>query len=168
MNSRAKGNRFELKVAKLLAEWWGGSFRRSPLSGGWDTERAPGDILTPDDFPWIVECKSRESWDFYGLVGGPEKNGPLEWWDQVSRAALDTVRMPMLVKTRRRWPVYMMVDTLTISLLADTYGSVEVHRLVDATFRTSTHDALSLTTIDYLTHLDPEPLRVTWRKVVTG
>jgi hypothetical protein len=173
VNRREKGNRLERPVAKLLQAWWGGSFRRSPLSGGWDAERAPGDILTPDDFPWVVECKNREGWDFYGLVGGPEKRGPLEWWDQVERASLDTVRMPMLVMTRRRWPVYCLVNGLTVPILQDAYGVQAVCSLVRATFRKGhgvmgQPDAFALFGLDDLCALDPEPLRLAWRKVVTG
>ena len=61
MNANKKGKRFELKVAKYLAEKLQANIRRTPNSGGLSMK---GDILCIDDqsilseFNW--ECKNQE------------------------------------------------------------------------------------------------------------
>ena len=66
-NSKKKGDAFERKTAKILGEWWGEKFNRSPQSGGasWASDNnAVGDIVTPtgSNFPLVIECKHRENW----------------------------------------------------------------------------------------------------------
>lgn len=64
-NSRAKGNAFENKIAKVLNERFEtDEFSRSPGSGAFaTTHKLPqhlqiyGDLITPQDFKFIVECK---------------------------------------------------------------------------------------------------------------
>ena len=56
--SRNKGVLFERKIAKMLSDWWGDTFSRTPLSGGWqkkreEGKRVRGDIITPDNFPFL-------------------------------------------------------------------------------------------------------------------
>ena len=66
INSRAKGNRFENKISKLLNERFNtNDFCRTPGSGAFaTTHRLPehlqlhGDLITPLKFKYIVECKS--------------------------------------------------------------------------------------------------------------
>lgn len=66
LNSRAKGNRFENKIAKLLNErFQTKEFSRTPGSGAFATShKLPdhlqlyGDLITPLKFKFIVECKS--------------------------------------------------------------------------------------------------------------
>lgn len=66
INSRAKGNRFENKVAKLLNErFQTEDFCRTPGSGAFaTTHKLPkhlqlyGDLITPLKFKFIIECKS--------------------------------------------------------------------------------------------------------------
>ena len=60
--SRAKGNRNELVLAKLLTEWTGVKFERTPRSGGlhWPAEFACGDVVCISKtftFPFSVETK---------------------------------------------------------------------------------------------------------------
>jgi hypothetical protein len=65
LNSRAKGNRFENKVAKLLNERFNTKeFCRSPGSGAFATThtlpeylKIYGDLITPEKFKYIIECK---------------------------------------------------------------------------------------------------------------
>lgn len=68
--SRRKGARFENRIKRALATWWGenpkivgtktSAFQRSPGSGGTSPKNWPLDIYVPPDFPWAVECKNRE------------------------------------------------------------------------------------------------------------
>lgn len=65
VNSRAKGNRFENKIAKMLNERFNTEeFCRSPGSGAFaTTHKLPeylkiyGDLITPENFKFIIECK---------------------------------------------------------------------------------------------------------------
>tara|TARA_B100001094_G_C17947317_1_gene678705 strand:- start:96 stop:608 length:513 start_codon:yes stop_codon:yes gene_type:complete len=65
VNSRAKGNRFENKIAKMLNERFNTEeFCRSPGSGAFaTTHKLPeylkiyGDLITPEKFKFIIECK---------------------------------------------------------------------------------------------------------------
>ena len=65
LNSRAKGNRFENKIAKMLNKRFNTEeFCRSPGSGAFaTTHKLPdylkvyGDLITPEKFKYIIECK---------------------------------------------------------------------------------------------------------------
>ncbi len=102
--SRNKGAAFERIAARELAAWWGsgpGSFRRTPLSGGWDRTRAAGDLLVPDDFPWAIECKSTKTWSVEQLLTG--RGALLDYWRQACEAAAYSAppRLPVLLLCRR-------------------------------------------------------------------
>ena len=66
VNSRRKGASFERKVAKLLKDKFKSKeFSRSPGSGAYATThnlpehlQLHGDILTPQNFKFVIECKS--------------------------------------------------------------------------------------------------------------
>ena len=67
VNSKRKGNAFERKIAKLLNERLGTKeFSRTPGSGAFATShknlpehlKIQGDLITPSQFPFIVECKN--------------------------------------------------------------------------------------------------------------
>lgn len=83
--SRAKGNRAELKVAKMIAEAIGlpeDQVRRTPNSGAL-VERA--DLRLSDEalkrFGWFVEVKAREGWDLHrAFAGGVERWEPIVWF----------------------------------------------------------------------------------------
>lgn len=97
MNSKQKGNRTELKVAKWLTDWTGAEFNRVPMSGGlrWtNSERVAGDIIAPPDFyfPFVVEVKSRSKLTMRITKSGkmPDKNVFANFWHQ---AYLDCVRI---------------------------------------------------------------------------
>jgi hypothetical protein len=63
INSKVKGNRNELAVAKLLTDWTGHEFVRVPMSGGlrWANRvNICGDLISADPtfyFPFSVETK---------------------------------------------------------------------------------------------------------------
>ena len=65
INSRAKGNRFENKVAKTLNDRFDTKeFCRTPGSGAFATThslpeylKVYGDLITPEKFKFIIECK---------------------------------------------------------------------------------------------------------------
>ena len=65
VNSRAKGNRFENKIAKTLNDRFNTKeFCRTPGSGAFATThtlpeylKVYGDLITPEKFKFIIECK---------------------------------------------------------------------------------------------------------------
>jgi SPX domain protein involved in polyphosphate accumulation len=65
VNSRAKGNSFERKVAKILNERFNTKdFSRTPGSGAFATThtlpkhlKIYGDLITPEKFRFVIECK---------------------------------------------------------------------------------------------------------------
>ena len=62
VNSKVKGNKNELKVAKAISKWTGVEFRRTPMSGAIHVPLhwLAGDIFCTDqsfNFPFAVEAK---------------------------------------------------------------------------------------------------------------
>ena len=114
VNGRAKGNRGQNQVAKLLAPWWGSEFASTPLSGGFATKQfrddwnAAGDVVTPDsDFPFCVEVKLQEGWDFAQILKS-EKCDPWKWWEQCV-GETPVRKIPLLVFRKNRQPWYYMM-----------------------------------------------------------
>ena len=75
VNSKKKGNRWELQLTKILGEIFGDEFRRVPMSGAFcgginrfrnqsvnqDAKNAlTGDLIVPTWFPFSVEAKNYE------------------------------------------------------------------------------------------------------------
>lgn len=140
-NSRAKGAGFERVVAKLLTDWWGATFHRTPNSGGlhWKNDtRVSGDIVAPqdggEDFPFNVECKKVEGWTFEQILKGAGEF--YKWWEQCSRDAGEHGKIPLLIFSKNRAPVYYALrdnDWLALRMRTDwaqkqiNYVVVTVH-----------------------------------------
>ncbi len=109
VNSKAKGDTYERKIAKKLTDWTGLKFERVPASGGlhWKSDnRVYGDIVTNDpDFPFIIELKNRESWNMDSLINGSKEVE--NWWKQVTADAKATGKEPMVIFSRNRQPDYL-------------------------------------------------------------
>lgn len=118
INSKAKGNAYELKIAKQLSTWSGYEFNRTPMSGGlrWQEDNnVSGDIVPPSElkFPFSIECKKREiDWDFDSLLRG---TSPI--WDFYKQSCRDSSRYihkgikkePMVVFAKNRRESYMII-----------------------------------------------------------
>ena len=77
---RQKGNKYELDISKMISNWAIRVFQldpdiplfsRTPRSGGWRTDvpvglenTVVGDLVTPEWWPWAVECKNQKTWSF--------------------------------------------------------------------------------------------------------
>lgn len=78
VNSKKKGNRVELELTKVLTDHFKRPFSRSVGSGNrWGQvadlpkharEIFSGDICTPEDFSWVIECKGgyEDIFDVFG------------------------------------------------------------------------------------------------------
>ena len=148
INSRDKGNRFERVVAKALTEWWGAEFCRTPLSGGWSS-KAPGDIITPDDFPFGIEAKHRESWSWDAWLSGATKN--LEDWMEQAAKGCKLGQAPMLLVTKNRAPIWVVVTEIGAGFLSKRGGYRDW---------TARPGGLFAMPMDSLLKLDRENLRV--------
>ena len=115
-NSRRKGNRNELDIAKVFSNWSGELVRRTPGSGGWSTAKfgVTADLVCPNKaFPFHVEVKNRDGWLLDDLVTGAREDHDksiLQWWIQcVTTCPGD--KIPMLVFRRARQPWLAMIVT---------------------------------------------------------
>lgn len=114
INSRAKGNKYELKITDILDQWWTGRlhkadervFRRTPLSGGYDRRLFPSDLITPEEFPFGIECKNRESWSFENFLGG--SNSLISW---LTLEEDKTGKDVLLIFTKKYADDYVMLRT---------------------------------------------------------
>ena len=122
INSKAKGSLFERKVSKLFTAWCGYVVKRTPSSGGL---MKTGDIfpIKPEDmvsFPFSVELKNRQAWDFKDLLEGSRNSGIFLFWEQCLKDALTSDKTPLLIFTKNSLPNYCMMlstdmDKLNIS-----------------------------------------------------
>jgi len=102
INQKQKGNRNELRVAKLLAEWAGHEFVRVPMSGGlrWkNTMNICGDVVSTDPdfkFDYSVETKHLAS---LGLNSPTMRKNSvvLTHFKQASRDAARSGKKPFLM-----------------------------------------------------------------------
>lgn len=88
--SKRKGASNELKLAKQFTAWWGGSFTRTPSSGGFAwrnpgdsaSYNSSGDLTTNQkDFPFCIEAKCQEIWSLEQLLTSTK--GPISnYWTQ--------------------------------------------------------------------------------------
>ena len=105
----------ERSIAKLLGDWWGAPFRRTPSSGAWNTQSRNmghgstdfhGDIVAPPEanFPFSVECKAYKEVEIYKALYG--KSNLFDFWRQCRVDAKDANKYPMLVvKENRKQPL---------------------------------------------------------------
>ena len=107
--SKRKGSRFELNLAKQLDLFWKvpkGTFRRCPLSGGFDA-RFSGDLIVPNDFPCLIEAKDRESWHFNELFK-EGKGKLLDWWLEQEKICSRQNKLALLIFTKKYQPDFIM------------------------------------------------------------
>lgn len=96
VNSRAKGNRFENKVAKMLNEKFEtDEFCRSPGSGAFaTTHKLPkhlqlhGDLITPEKFKFVIECKKGYNSEGVSELLNPKSNT----LSMIAQASRDSTR----------------------------------------------------------------------------
>lgn len=118
INSRTKGNTFERKICGLLNEALNTTeFSRSPGSGAFATTHSlpkhlslQGDILTPQDFPYMIECKKG-----YNKVGVNDLLDPsgviISFFKKAEEQAGIVGKVPMLVFQQDRKDILCLVDS---------------------------------------------------------
>lgn len=104
--SKAKGKAGERRTAKLLSEFTGRNFRKTPGSGGFNKQGGVqvagyvfgGDVICDDiDFIFCVENKNRsKDFSFPQIAAVPENSQFAEWWYQATDDAKSLGRLPIL------------------------------------------------------------------------
>lgn len=114
-NSRNKGNRGERAIAKAFQAWWGSDFARTPMSGGFSTEKfrtdwnAAGDLVTPDEsFVFCVEAKWVQGWTLDQLLIN-EKCIVFKWWEQTINECPND-KLPLLVFKKNNQKFFCMLE----------------------------------------------------------
>lgn len=114
VKGRDKGSKFERDIAEGVSDWTGYEFKRTPMSGGW---AKTGDI-TPKDpkgmvyFQFNIECKNQKvfSTSFMMDCAGKDMNKTIKkWWKQCTDDAKKSKKVPLLVMTTVREPVFVMM-----------------------------------------------------------
>ena len=123
--SKAKGNEYENRIAKVFSEWWGLTFRRTPASGGLDW---PGDIILPEGawqskFPFCIECKNSQAWSLKNIFTG--KGKIWEYWEQ-SMNETPAGYYPILIFTKNFHRDYFMMKKEDWDNLDSWVGCSEV------------------------------------------
>lgn len=129
INSKAKGSSFELKIARLLSQWSGYEFHRTPMSGAlhWSNDtRVVSDIVPPQElvdlgWPFSIECKKVEyDWSFSGIVEGTS----MFWkhWDQANSDASQEGLVTMLIFSRNYRGIYCAFRTRVFKSLGVSSG----------------------------------------------
>ncbi|MBT8386873.1 MAG: hypothetical protein KJO12_05630 [Ignavibacteria bacterium] len=117
-----KGKGFERQIAKSLSRWWGieSSFRRTPISGAWDKERAAGDIIVPDQFPFGIECKCQEGWELVQLIKNPVNCKIMKFWKQTVEECKKS-KKPLLVFSKNQQPSFALFRKKDLDDIIDSY-----------------------------------------------
>lgn len=133
-NPKTKGNGFERRVAKILSDWAGVQFMRTPASGAihnFKDKRVVSDIVPPlsvGNFPFSIECKKVEcSWELSSIIEGTSQTLK-DHWKQCSEDAAREGLIPMLVFSKNFRGVYAILRRVDfLSTKVDIYPRLEVH-----------------------------------------
>jgi hypothetical protein len=164
---KKKGNAHETAVAKLLTEWAGEPFHRMPTSGAlrWHGELWTfGDIVPPEDFHLVIECKHHADVSIDTLFN--EKNKICEWWREQAvpdaercDMSLEINTEPWLVFKRNygRYRLCLLTDLLK-AILEETNSRDLPH--LDVTTRLPFYYPFSIVDFkDFLAAVSPDALR---------
>ena len=131
--SRNKGANFERAVATKLREWLGDEWTvsRNP------TDRQKGktgagefEVVGPFRFPFAIECKARESFDYGQLLRVPATGPFISFWGQAKDQAGAAEKAPLLIFKRNNGPVLAAMGWDEFTPLLGASGVETVHSLI--------------------------------------
>jgi len=144
INSKKKGNRVELELAKKLTERFGQEFKRVPMSGAWATnnrqsdiredakEVLAGDIMCPKNFKFSVESKGRIDFNFWDLINNDTEHLEIDDWIAQAEADAKLVgKEPLIyIKVNNRKPFVLFHSILLPSSIEKVllYGDYRIMR----------------------------------------
>lgn len=132
--SKRKGSKFENDIAKFLNQTYNTEmFARTPGSGAWvgksnaqkrsgvaaaAQETLRGDLITPSDFPYVIECKFYESSPSYNKIIHSTDAKLDQWLSEVEYDAEQCNLHPMLwFKTTRQGTfVAVPIDSINMNI----------------------------------------------------
>lgn len=133
INSKQKGSDFERKVAKMLSDWSGEKFMRTPMSGAihnFKDKRVVSDIVAPlsiGEWPFSIECKKVEcSWSFNTFIEGTSQTLK-EHWKQCCEDSDRESLVPLLVFNKNYRDVYAMVKQSTFETLGVNIDNIQLN-----------------------------------------
>lgn len=132
-----KARTHEKRIAKVLSDWAGSKFLRTPASGSlrWRSNDAWiwGDICPPDDLVILCECKHHHSLSIEGLL--IQDNKICDWWGQLkddqkrAEAALEMSVFPMLAFRRDHGRDFLMVESVALDWMPRLYPGTPSKRI---------------------------------------
>lgn len=150
VNSKSKGNTFERTIANYLSDRFKDytgkekSFIRNIDSGSYfggsnqkrintHTEELQkfGDVLTPDQFRWTIECKAYKTPPSLGSILKGEYKKFDEWLDQAAQDAVNSNKQPLLIVKFNNTETFVMVTDCLISIMKFKYKDYYAYKLDD-------------------------------------
>ncbi|MEM5853355.1 MAG: hypothetical protein QW228_03225 [Candidatus Aenigmatarchaeota archaeon] len=108
INTKAKGDSFERKVAKIFTNWYGKTVRRTPLSG---QIAIKSDIISDEDFPFLIECKKHERFYLEEILssGVNFRKMLLDIEDQKNSLFYKENKIQAIIYSRSRTSIYIIL-----------------------------------------------------------
>lgn len=138
IDSKAKGNRTELQLCKLLTAHFSEEFSKAPGSGArWSQvsylpehakKTLTGDVCVPEKFKWVIESKG-------GYEGDIDLNALFDggitmidtFIEQSNRDSAYCGRRPMVCWKRSRKPWLIMIQLTDLQQIDETIFSYRIH-----------------------------------------
>jgi hypothetical protein len=132
INSKAKGGRFERKVADMLNKRFNTSdFCRTPGSGAFATTHSLpeylkiyGDLITPKGFKFIIECKS--GYNKEGICNLFNSNSIIS--DMIAQAERDSIKSKknylLIIGNDRQDPI--VITNAIIAIIPNDYIRIDI------------------------------------------
>lgn len=122
-NNMAKATAFQRKVAKILEAWFkehgvNGEFHSTPRSGGlrWQGRSdVIGDVVTPENFVFTIECKKHNDIDLQVMFLTRPANTSqdiINFWTQVCNDAVRAEREPLLAFECKRGKTIVIIPAV--------------------------------------------------------
>jgi len=168
--SKQKGNKFELKISRMLTEWITGNkkpdlYWRSPGSGSvatLDTQKCIVSDICGDIIPvqpeglfftnlFLIEVKDRKSIkiDMVHLLKG--KSTIFRYWDKAAQEAENHGREPLFIFKGSNTPNFIMFNKVTYRKIVQFFGAIHNYLC---------HEDLYMCLFDdFLKHIDPKILK---------
>jgi hypothetical protein len=143
--SRNKGAAFERAIAIRLRKWLGDDWtvKRNP------TDRQKGkagagefEIVGPRVFPFAIECKAHESFEYSQLFKDPVSGPFLSFWEQATDQANSAEKKPMLFLKRNNGPVLVAMKSCEATAMLSVAEIGTMLRLYDIGCYVISADAL--------------------------
>lgn len=157
INSKAKGNRIENSLCKILSEHFDAPFSRSLGSGARTSQvRLPeyakkaltGDICVPEKFKWVIECKGGYEDDIN--LNNVDSIAKLdEFIEQAERDSDYCGRKPVIFWKRNRKP---WLSVLPMKEIEDKLSQFDIYYVYKGWVIVDMNNLFALTSRDFWFH----------------